>query len=497
MTDPQSTAPTHFEAGSRAIILDGMMAQAMSSLVGGAFLAAFALALGASQMQIGLLAALPPAGQSLQLAGIVIIRRVGRRKAVAVTAAVASRLLWLGVAAVPLFLTGSAALAAVALFVLLASGSASIGGLAWTSWMRDLIPQGVLGRFFSRRMMFATSTAIVVSLAAGLFVDWWQGMSDRPELAYSMIFGAGVALGFIGLAFLLRVGEPALPPADAEASSLLDGLRAPFGDSNFVRLLKFSAAWTFTITFAAPFYVVYLLNRIELPMSTVILLTVISQVFTVLFLRFWGRTADQFSNRSVLGAAGTILLLAILGWTFTTLPDPHALTMPLLYVIHAAMGLAMGGISLATGNIGLKLSPAGRAETYLTSLGLVNAAVAFLSPLIAGGLASWFAEKSVTLTINLSDAGRVVDVPAVSLSGLDFLFLLTFLLGLYAMHRLAFVQEEGSVDEKVVLEELREQILEGVQAVASFSALRQVVSFTAGVIPPSVRRPFAGGKREP
>lgn len=80
-----------------------------------------------------------------------------------------------------------------------------------------------------------------------------------------------------------------------------------------------------------------------------------------------------------------------------------------------------------------------------------------------------------------------------SFVGLDFLFVVTFLLGLYAMHRLAFVNEQGSVDEKVVLDELREQIMEGVQAVASFAALRQVVAFTAGAITPALRRPARSG----
>lgn len=464
-----------------------MMAQAMSSVVGGAFLAAFALALGAGRLQIGLLAALPPAGQLLQLAGIAIIRRVGRRKPVAIAAATASRALWLMVAAVPLVFAESARFAAVALLVLLASGAASIGGLAWTSWMRDLVPQQVMGRFFSRRMMFANVAAIAASLAAGAFVDWWQARSDEPVLAYSIIFLGGVLLACVGLAFLARVGEPApAGPAEPGAPPLLETLKEPFSDGNFRALLKFSAAWTFAITFAAPFFVIYLLERIGLPMSTVILLTVVSQVFTVLFLRFWGRMADDFSNRSVLGAAGTILLLAILGWTFTTLPEVHRLTMPLLYAIHAAMGLAMGGIVLATGNIGLKLSPAGRAEAYLTSLGLVNATVAFASPVLAGALGSWFADTGASLTLSLLKAGRVVEVPTFDLQGLDFLFLITFLLGLYAMHRLAFVHEEGSVDERVVFEELREQILEDVRAVASFASLRQVVSFTAGALP---RRP--------
>lgn len=41
-----------------------------------------------------------------------------------------------------------------------------------------------------------------------------------------------------------------------------------------------------------------------------------------------------------------------------------------------------------------------------------------------------------------ADAGRQLTVPTFSLRGLDFLFVLAFLLGLCAMHRLAFPARE-------------------------------------------------------
>lgn len=470
---------THFERSRTPLILDGVLSQGMVSLVGGAFLAAFALALGAGAFQIGLLAALPAAGQLFQVPAVALLRRAGRRKGVAIAAAALSRVLWLAVAAVPFLLTGPPAFGTVALLVFLSAGFGSVGGVAWLSWMRDLVPEEVMGRFFSTRLMLANVLAVVLSVAGGFFVDWWGRTGRLPVLGYSVIFAVGAALGLLGTIFLARADETP-PPAPAEPpdrTSVLEQIRTPFGDDNFRRLIIFSAAWTFAITFAGPFYVVYMLERIGLTLWAVIALTVVSQVFSIMFLGFWGGIADRFSNTSVLAAAGTILLLAILGWTFTTLPEPHVLTVPLLVVLHALMGLAMGGIVLATGTVGLKLSPRGRAEGYVTSLGVVNSLVATAAPLVAGALASFFADKELGAVVTFGSAGEVSQVPALSFRGLDFLFVLTFLLGLYAMHRLAFVQEEGAVKERVVFEELREQIMESTRALASFGGLRQVVWF--------------------
>lgn len=140
------------------------------------------------------------------------------------------------------------------------------------------------------------------------------------------------------------------------------------------------------------------------------------------------------------------------------------------------MGLAMARITLAIGNISVKLSPSERADTYVTSLSLVNAVVAAASPMTAGTVASFAAEREIALSLVLSDGSRRLTVPTFSLRGLDFLFVIAFLVGRYAMHRPAFVQEEGSVGEGVVLEELREHIMEDMRAVASFATFRQVVS---------------------
>ncbi|HSR40706.1 MAG TPA: MFS transporter, partial [Longimicrobiales bacterium] len=453
-----------FDASRRPVIVDGVLTQAMSSLVGGAFLAAFALALGASNFQIGLLAAIPALGQLGQLPAVPLIRRVGRRKPVAVGAAAASRVTWFAIAAVPLLAGPDTAFTLIAALLLVASVFGSIGGVAWLSWMRDLIPMESMGRFFARRMQLANGAAVVLSLAGGFFVDLWLRRGGTPALGYSVLFSLGAVLGIGAVLALSRAGEPGrAPPGQGlpgGAGDILHELAEPFRNENFRRLIAFSAAWTCTLTFAAPFYIVYMIERIGLPISTVILLSVVSQAMGILLLPFWGRAVDRFSNSSVLGAAGTILLAAILGWTFTTFPDVHPLTFPLLLTIHLAMGAAMAGITLATGNISLKLSPRGEAESYLTSLGLVNAGVAAASPVAAGALASVVDEADLTLNLVLSEASRSFTLPAVSLRGLDFLFVVAFLLGLYSMHRLAFVQEEGTVDEGVVLEELREQIME-------------------------------------
>jgi len=55
--------------------MDGLTTQAIATLTGGVFLVAFALKLGASNLVIGILAAIPPLGQLIQIPAIYIVEK--------------------------------------------------------------------------------------------------------------------------------------------------------------------------------------------------------------------------------------------------------------------------------------------------------------------------------------------------------------------------------------------------------------------------------------
>ena len=66
-------------------------------------MAAFALALGANNFQVGILAALPFVTQVLQLPATLAVERFRRRKAIGIHALCAANLMWIPIGAVPFF----------------------------------------------------------------------------------------------------------------------------------------------------------------------------------------------------------------------------------------------------------------------------------------------------------------------------------------------------------------------------------------------------------
>ena len=464
-------------SGLRWITRDGVASQAMVTFTSGAFLIAFALKLGASNFQIGLLAAIGPLSQLVQLPGIFLVERLRNRRFICVVAASISRLCWLFVALVPFVFAHNLGLFLVLWAIVLSSVFGAVSGCSWNSWMRDLVPQDILGTFFSRRMRIAIAVGIVLSLMAAAHLDVWKKFFPEQELGgYSILFFCGFIAGMIGIYFMYNIPEPRMS-VSSEKLKLFHLLLQPFKDGNFRKLIIFMASWNFAVNLAAPFFMVYMLRRLGLSMSVIIGLTVLSQVANIAFLKIWGKFTDKFSNKSVLAICGPLFIFAILGWTFTTMPERYFLTMPLLVLLYAVMGIASAGVALGTGNIGLKLAPKGQATTYLATNTIVNSLTAAIAPILGGKFADFFAARQLDWTIKYTSPIREISFPTLNLQQWDFFFVLAFLLGLYSLHRLAMIKEVGEVEDKIVMRELATEVKLQIRTISSIAGLRHMVSF--------------------
>ena len=217
-------------------------------------------------------------------------------------------------------------------------------------------------------------------------------------------------------------------------------------------------------------------------MSFIIALLVLSQLTSLAFLRIWGRFSDRFSNKSVLSVSGPLFILCILAWTFTTLPEKYVLTIPLLIAIHIFTGISTAGVTLASGNIGLKLAPKGQATAYLAANSFVNSLMAGIAPVLGGRFADFFAERKLWVNLGWESPIRELVIPTLNFQQWDFFFFLAFLIGLYSIHRLAMVKEVGEVEEKIVVRELISEVKRPIRNFSTAGGLRQMVQFPFSIV---------------
>lgn len=459
------------EKGLQASIRDGILSQMMVTLTSGVFLVAFALELGASNLVVGLLAAIPAVMQLLQVPAVYLVEKYQKRKLISVSTSTISRLFLLCIAVIPFLFSPEKGIFILLAALLLHTGFGAISGCSWNSWMSDLIPKQKLGSFFSKRMAWALGLSIPLALFAAFFVDYWHLLSDTSVIyAYSILFFLGTIFGLAGLYFLSRVPEPKMVVENTE--SVLKRLIAPFKNENFRNLLAFTGSWSFAVSLAAPFFTVYMIRRLDYELGLIMFLVILSQIVHVWFLSIWGKFADYKSNKAVLAISGPLFMFALFLWTFTTLPEVHRFTFPLVIFLHILMGLAMAGVTLALGTIGLKIAPQGKSTSFLAANSLVISVASTMGPLLGGLLADFFSDKELGLLVTWRSIDGELALQTLSFQQWDFFFFSAFLIGLYAIHRLALVKEAGEVEEVLTLHEV---ISEAKVSVHNFAPLGVVI----------------------
>jgi hypothetical protein len=181
----------------------------MGVLNGGAFLIAFAVALGASNFVIGLLAAIGPLSQLLQLPSIFLVEKIRNRRLITVVAAGLSRICWLINALSPFIFPSRIAIAVLLVLLIAVSAFGAVSGCSWNSWMRDIIPEKIMGSFFSKRMRIATGAGIFLSISAAVYLSS-NTIANSIAAGIAPILGGTFADFFAGrqLDWTLRYTSP-------------------------------------------------------------------------------------------------------------------------------------------------------------------------------------------------------------------------------------------------------------------------------------------------
>ncbi len=248
----------------------------------------------------------------------------------------------------------------------------------------------------------------------------------------------------------------------------LQSIFEPYRDKAYKNLIIFLFLWYFVIGSTTPFFTVYMLEKLNLSLTLVIFLIVLSQIVNILFLKIWGSLSDRYSNKSVLSVTCPLFLVCIFAWVYTSLPGVYWLTFPLLIFIHIFMGVSLAGITLSLNNICLKLAPKGRANWYLAVTTLFTSIALGIAPLIGGLLTNLLEDSKFNWTLDWTSLNISGSIQILNLQGLDFLFILALIVGVFALHRLLYVKEDGDVKNEIIRNEF---LLETTKSVKNFFKL--------------------------
>jgi len=487
MRETELTAEEVDKALSK-MVKQGTAVQVRTTLTESVFLVAFAILLGASNTVIGILAAIPSITQFLQLPAVLLVEKYKNRRRLNFLTQLGNRIGVLFMALIPFVSTSEVGVLLLLGAIAIQTIFTALGSPSWNSWLRDLVPPNKLGDFFATRMATMGVVGIVVSVLGGIFIgEWGRVASENVLTGYSILFFFAFLAGMIAIYYTLTTPEPPMLTVH-EKMTYSELMAKPFQNENFRNLMWFSAIWGFSTGLAAPFFTVYLLIRLGLQIPLAAALAALTQLTSVVFFRFWGSLSDRFSNKSTLQVTVPIFMLGTLLWTFSSIAEDYNLIIPLLVLIHVLTGFSAAGVNLGTNNIGLKLCPRGQSSVYLAAKGVVAAITGSIAPILAGSLADLFDLYQLSLSITWVGPHGVIVVDAFRLMGLDFIFIVSILLGLLALHRLAYVKEEGEVDEKIVIEAIVAETRRNVKTISTVDGLRHTFEAPVKLTRKAVRK---------
>ncbi len=362
----------------RYIAIEGSAATIFVTLTGGAFLTGMALMLGANDFQIGLLVALPFLMQVAQLASPFLIRKSGGRKRLVIRGALFGRQLWWLLIPI-LLLSGGWRLEALLGIVVISGIIIMLAAPAWLSWMSDLVPERIRGRFFGVRNSGVAVATVGASIIGGIIIDMYKGRG-LENVGFALIVALSCLSAFI--AFLYTNKLPSNPMESDYQKFTLRQITRPLRDNRYRYLLKTFFIWNFGVGISAAFFAPHMINNLGMSFTLISLYSSIAALVAVTLNRFWGSLIDKFGCRPVIIVCSFAIGLVPLIWL---LPRKDFIWILIPEVIFS--GAFWSGFNLAAFNMPIAYSPKEDRVIYLAVFSVLTGLGFFTASIIGGLLA--------------------------------------------------------------------------------------------------------------
>lgn len=372
----------------RAVMLDGM-AWAVMVGFGETYLSAFAIFLGATALQIAVLATTPQfIGAFVQLVSVWSQRFFKSRRAVVVKSAAINAALWFPVAILP-HVMGIGAGSSVVLIILaiLYQVSGQFGSPIWNSLVGDLIPPESRGRFFGLRNRLTGACTFVALMLGGGILHGARG-AGIEAYGFSAIFLLACAFRGLSAYWLGRYDDPEYEVRREDYFSFWSFLkRAP--RSNYARFVFFTSFVSFAVAFSGPFFSVYMLRELKMSYLEFMVVSAANTITQFMTIQYWGTLSDRYGNKKILNVCGFAVCLSPVLWIFGS-------EIWYLLLIQIYGGFVWAGYNLASANFIFDAVTPGKRARCAAYHGLVGSAF-----VLAGSLAGAYVIEGLHDTVSI------------------------------------------------------------------------------------------------
>jgi len=363
-------------------ILEGISARIIFGFTTGAFLAGYLKYIGADDKLCGQISALTVLAGIIQFFSPLALEKLNRRKAVVTWFNAIHRFMLVLIVLIPLLpvpmterLYITAALYFVSHLVVNAVAPAT------TNIMISIVPQRMRGKYFSIREGYLIFTSSVLNIIMGKVLDVFK-LQNKTYEGYLVMYMVAFAAMLLNLFSYINIKEPpiSVPRKNINFKMLFS---LPLKEKRFTKIIVLFFLWGFALNFASPFFSVYMVSRLELSYTFIMINGFLNSLCYVIATRFWGRVADRFSFTYSAMLSIALLGMTHAGWFFVS--PGSVLLYPLIVLLHITSGISWGGVSISLFNVPYEYTPEEGRTVYLG----FNAALSGLIGFISSNISSW------------------------------------------------------------------------------------------------------------
>lgn len=321
----------------RNSVLEGNAFAVMAGFTA-AYLAPFAIALNAPLEIVAFVTAIPDfLGSICQLGTIRILKIFKSRKFLIVSLAFMQAVLWLPILLLPYFSRTN-----YVLLIFLASinsiCSAFLNPL-WNSWIGEIVPENVRGKYFSRRTKIIGTTTFIATVIGGLLLTYFKA---NVFVGFTILFGSAFVARMISALYFTKIYDGGYKKEDVQQFSFIDFVKN-IHKRNYSRFVLKVSLTRFATNIATPLYAIYMLRELKFSYTEFMMVIAAPVLASYIMLPLWGKINDRIGSKNTMYYSGLALPLGSLLWLFFS-------TSTALFIVEFVKGVLFAGYNLAVSN---------------------------------------------------------------------------------------------------------------------------------------------------
>lgn len=336
----------------------------------------FLSTIGFTAFHFGIVAGLASLSWGFQIVAGIITRYLRWRKPFWFITVLIQRLLFTAVLAAPFIFRGNSTLCiwTIIIILFLHDSFGNISGPPWQSWMSDIMPRDRINILWGQRLKWITFAQILGTIAAAFVMSHFE-TQGRIVTGYLYLGLVGVVFGVADV-ILFNHMVPENYHNPKREGRIFDAIMEPLRDKKYRPFITFMVWWYFSMMVAGPFFTVYLVRGMNMPIFWVQMTAVSALLGIVIGAPIMGILCDTYGSRPVLHIS--ILLKTVALLPYVMIPND-----PALYWVFPLTcwgdGVLNAGIAIGIQNGLFSITPRKSRTMYI-------AVTQFIAIGIAGGI---------------------------------------------------------------------------------------------------------------